>query len=369
VELALDSIEHAIAAIAKGDTVVVVDDEERENEGDLILAASKATREQIAFMIRHTSGILCVPLPVNEARRLQLDPMVSVNNAPLGTAFTVSVDYREGLTTGISAEERCATVRALANPNVGPGDFVKPGHVFPLVAKEGGVLMRSGHTEAAVDLTRLAGLPPFGVIGELVNDDGSVKRGAQVLDFARQHRLRIVSVAGLIAYRQQREQLVQRVAQFPLVTEAGPARGMVYATPFDAIEHLALVFGDVASHCPVPVRFHREDLINDVFGGGSLLKRVFARFQAEGAGVLVYLRQGAAGVPAEHLRADAAREEEGAAGAESARQRQWRDVGVGAQIQRDLRVSSIRLLATRSRRYVGLAGFGIEIDETELLDR
>jgi 3,4-dihydroxy 2-butanone 4-phosphate synthase/GTP cyclohydrolase II len=185
----LDSVEEAIKAIAKGDMVIVVDDDDRENEGDLIAAAAKITPEQMAFMVRHTSGIVCAPITAEEAKRLKLDPMVALNDAPMGTAFTVSIDYKEGLTTGISARERCATVHALANSNAQASDFVRPGHIFPLVAKDGGVLMRSGHTEAAVDLARLAGLPPAGVICELVNDDGSVKRGPQVLAFAREHGL------------------------------------------------------------------------------------------------------------------------------------------------------------------------------------
>ena len=203
----LDSVDVAVAAIADGEMIVVVDDADRENEGDLIVAASKATAEQIAFMIRHTSGIVCTPLTQTEARRLKLDPMVAMNDAPLGTAFTISIDYKIGLTTGISAEERCNTVRALANGNAAAEDFVRPGHVFPLIAKQGGTLMRSGHTEAAVDLAKLAGLPPVGVLAELVNDDGTVKRGEQVMSFAREHGFKIISVADLIAYRQVRERL------------------------------------------------------------------------------------------------------------------------------------------------------------------
>ena len=209
----LDTVEEAIKAIANGEMVVVVDDDDRENEGDLIGAAAKITPEQMAFMVRHTSGIVCTPMTTEDARRLKLDPMVALNDAPMGTAFTITVDYKEGLTTGISAKERCATVHALANGNVQAGDFVRPGHIFPLVAKTGGVLMRSGHTEAAVDLARLAGFTPaVGVICELVNDDGSVKRGPQVLAFAREHGFKIISVADLIAHRQLRERLVEQTA-------------------------------------------------------------------------------------------------------------------------------------------------------------
>src|ERR1700726_3060471 len=198
-------VEAVVAAFAKGEIVVVADDDDRENEGDLFVAAALCTPEKMAFIIRHTSGIVCAPVAPEEARRLHLDPMVARNDAPLGTAFTVSVDVRHGLTTGISAEERTNTVRALANGNMGAADFVRPGHVFPLVAKEGGVLMRSGHTEACVDLCRLAGLPPIGVLAELMNDDGAVMRGPQVAAFAERHRLKTISVADLIAYRQARD--------------------------------------------------------------------------------------------------------------------------------------------------------------------
>src|SRR5215469_5889945 len=205
-----DSHQHvtaAIAAFGKGEMVVVADDDDRENEGDLFVAASLCTPEKMAFIIRHTSGIVCAPLAPEEARRLHLDPMVALNDAPLGTAFTVSVDVRHGLTTGISAEERTNTVRALANHNSGPSDFVRPGHVFPLIAKNGGVLMRSGHTEACIDLCRLAGLPPVGVLAELMNDDGTVMRGPQIAAFAERHKLARVTIADLIAYRQARERL------------------------------------------------------------------------------------------------------------------------------------------------------------------
>src|ERR1700742_1145740 len=193
-------IQNAVAAFARGEIVVVTDDDDRENEGDLFVAASLCTPEKMAFIIRNTSGIVCAPLSADEAKRLHLDPMVAANDAPLGTAFTVSVDVRHGLTTGISAEERSNTVRALANGNAGPADFARPGHVFPLVAKDGGVLMRSGHTEACIDLCRLAGLPPVGVLAELMNDDGTVMRGADVGAFAQRHKLKLISIADLIAF-------------------------------------------------------------------------------------------------------------------------------------------------------------------------
>ena len=360
-EQKLDLVEDAIKAIAEGQMVVVVDDDDRENEGDLIAAASKITPEQMAFMVRHTSGIVCTPITAEDARRLKLDPMVALNDAPMGTAFTVSIDYREGLTTGISARERAATCHALANRNVVADDFVRPGHIFPLVAKSGGVLMRSGHTEAAVDLVKLAGLHPAGVICELVNDDGSVKRGQQVMAFAREHGFKIISVADLIAYRQRRERLVEQTAQFDVETAIGKAKGYSFVTPFDQVEQLALVFGDVSSGKAVPVRLHRENVLEDVFGARTTLSKVFEVFKREGAGILVYLQEGAAGVPSGQLTTEKT-------GSASQRQQNWRDVGLGAQILRDLNVSSIRLVSNSNRHYVGLSGFGIEIAETIKLD-
>src|ERR671910_805172 len=239
------SVTNAIEAFARGEIVIVTDDDDRENEGDLTVAASLCTPETMAFIIRHTCGIVCAPLTAEEARRLRLDPMVATNDAPLGTAFTVSVDVRHGLTTGISAEQRCNTVRALANNNMGASDFVRPGHVFPLIAKEGGVLMRSGHTEAAIDLCRLAGLPPVGVICELANDDGTVMKGAEIAAFGERHGLPRVSVADLIAHRQVREKLVERLGSFPVRTEWGEMTAHAYATPFDPVQHLALVHGRI----------------------------------------------------------------------------------------------------------------------------
>jgi 3,4-dihydroxy 2-butanone 4-phosphate synthase/GTP cyclohydrolase II len=349
----------AIEAFADGAIVVVTDDDDRENEGDLIVAASLCTTEKMAFIVRHTSGIVCAPLEGAEARRLHLDPMVATNNAPLGTAFTVSVDVAHGTTTGISAEERTNTVRALANANVGAGDFVRPGHVFPLIAREGGVLMRSGHTEAAVDLCKLAGLPPVGVLAELVNDDGTVMRGPDVAAFAAANKLRQISVADLIAYRQAREKLVQRVAEFPVPTMIGALQGYSYVTPFDAVNHLALVHGSLGEGRNVLVRLHRADPVADAFTGGKLLRQVLERIEKEGAGVLVYLRDGTVGVPASPVGK--------ARSASEAREHQWREIGLGAQILKDLGVSSIRLLAASEWHYVGLRGFGIEIEATEHL--
>lgn len=356
----LARVRQAIDAFAKGAMLVVTDDDDRENEGDLIFAAVHATAEKLAFTIRHTSGIVCTPLTAEEARRLNLTPMVTDNDAPMQTAFTVSVDVKHGTTTGISAEERTATVRALANGNMGAADFVRPGHVFPLIAREGGVLMRSGHTEAAVDLCQLAGLPPVGVISELVNDDGTVRRGPQVSAFAKEHGLIQISVAELIAYRQSREKLVTRVSEFPVPTEIGTLKGYAYVTPFDQVHHLALVHGDIGGGRGVLARLHRADALTDVFGGAKAIHASFAALKKEGRGVIVYLRDGTAGVPVNPPGDDASTEEKRVA--------QWREIGLGAQILKDLGVSSIRLLASKERRYVGLTGFGIEIDGTEILE-
>ena len=289
--------------------------------------------------------------------------MVADNEAPLGTAFTVSVDFRHGLTTGISAEERCNTVRALANPNAGPTEFVRPGHIFPLIAQDGGVLMRSGHTEAAVDLCRLAELEPVGVLAELVNDDGSVKRGADVAKFAAEHGLNSVSVADLIAWRQRSEKLVERVGEFAIATPAGPARAFAYRTPFDPTQHLAVVFGDIGDGKAVPVRLHREAVLEDVFGATTGLDAVVARLAKGGRGVVVYLREGSVGVADASRRA---RDVMKPADSSAARRDEWREVGVGAQILKDLGVKSIKLIASRERRYIGLDGFGIAIDSTEV---
>ena len=352
------SVTEAIEAIAKGEIVIVTDDDDRENEGDLIMAAALATPEKLAFIIRNCCGIVCAPLPLSEARRLHLQPMVAANDAPLGTAFTVTVDVKHGLTTGISAEQRANTVRALANGNMGASDFVRPGHVFPLIAREGGVLMRSGHTEAAVDLCQLAGLPPVGVICELANDDGTVMAGQQIADFAAKHNLKRISVADLIAYRQSRENLVERVAVRPVKTFVGDMTLYCYTTPFDPVQHFALVHGAIGDGRNVPARLHRADILGDVFGASDTLRRTLERFKREGRGVLVYMRDGTAGVPANVVSAPET-------DSETKRIRQWLDVGLGAQILRDLGVRSIMLRTSTPMTYVGLSGFGIEIAGVE----
>ena len=362
-----DPIDDVIDAIAAGEVVVVVDDDDRENEGDLIMAACKATPEKVAFMIRHTSGILCAPLLEDQAKRLHLEPMVARNDAPMATAFTVSVDYRHGLTTGISAEERANTVQALANSNAGAGDFVRPGHIFPLVARTGGVLVRSGHTEAGVDLATMAGLPPVGLLAEIVNDDGTVKRLPQLIEFARAHKLKMTSIADLISYRQRREHLVERVREFTVRTPIGPARAFAYKTKFEDAEHLALVFGRIERSKSIAVRIHRERLIEDVFGpqgdhASSLVDLSLKRIHALGGGVFIYLRSGFIGVPLDTLD----KPDQGA-NKESVRRAEWLEVGVGAQILRDLGAGRIRIISGREVDYVGVTGFGLVLDAMELL--
>lgn len=356
----------ALRAFENGEIVVVTDDDGRENEGDLIVAAVHCTPEKMAFIVRHTSGIVCAPMPREQARRLNLAPMVAENDAPHSTAFTVTVDYKHGTTTGISADDRTLTVRNLANPNAGAADFVRPGHIFPLVAREGGVLMRSGHTEAAVDLCRLSGLPEVGVICELVNDDGTVMRGPQVAAFAETHGLKHVSVADLIAYRQRKETLVERIGEFRVETIAGPAVGHTYSLPWEPMQHVAVVFGDIRDGENVPVRLHIEDVKEDVFGVDRPIDAILRRISEEGRGVVVYLRAGSVGVGHEERARDGMADREAHAEAK-ARENDWREIGLGAQILRDLGVSSIRLLSSRERHYVGLEGFGIRIVSTDII--
>lgn len=350
-------VEAALTAIKQGGMVVVIDDHDREGEGDIIAAASTITAEQMAFIVRHTSGIVCAPITAERAAKLRLDPMVPINDSAHTTAFTVTIDFKHGTTTGISADDRTATVRALTNGNVAAEDFSRPGHIFPLIARRGGVLMRSGHTEAAVDLCKLAELPDVGVICELVNDDGTVTRGQQVSDFAARHSLPLISVADLIAYRQRREKLVERVGAFEIETVAGRAMAYAYSTPFDKVQHLALVFGEIGKGESVPVRLQREDILADVFGGAAKLNSALEKL-AESGGVLVYLREGTAGV-AKDTEVGGRGEEHGSA---RDRDAEWREVGLGAQILRDLGISSIRPQVSRSRRYVGLEAFGITIE-------
>ncbi len=354
------TVREVLEAFAKGELVVVTDDEDREGEGDLIVAASLCTADKMAFIIRHTSGIVCAPVTTEDARRLRLDPMVAHNESAHTTAFTVSIDYKPDGGTGISAEERASCCRALANPNVGANDFARPGHIFPLIARDGGVLLRSGHTEAAVDLCKLAGLPPIGVISELMNDDGTVMKGEQVARFAAKHKLKHVTIADMIAYRQAREKLIERVSTFVTDSPIGPLQGYAYRSPFDSIAHVAFVYNGIGDGRNVLTRFHKPNIVRDLFTGHKRMLNVLEHFKKAGRGVLVYLRDGAAGVPVAPLPEEKT--------AEADRHRQWREIGVGAQILRDLGVSSIRHLTSSVHDYKGLSGFGIEIVSNEDLE-
>src|ERR1700754_1712400 len=356
----------ALRAFEAGEIVVVMDDDDRENEGDLIVAAVHCTPEKMAFIVRNTSGIVCTPMTREDAKRLNLAPMVADNDSAHTTAFTVSVDFKHGTTTGISADDRTLTVRNLANGNVGADDFVRPGHIFPLVAREGGVLMRSGHTEAAVDLCQLANLPPIGVISELVNDDGTVMRGPQVSCFADTHGLKAVSVADLIAYRQRKETLIELGDSFDVETAFGKARAHTYSLPWDPMQHLAVVFGDIRDGIDIPVRLHPENVAEDLFGKRRPVDHYMKIIADEGRGVIVYLREGSVGV-GHHDNGRKSRQTGREEHAEArTRESEWLEIGLGAQILKDLGVSSITLLTSRERHYVGLEGFGIKISKTEI---
>jgi 3,4-dihydroxy 2-butanone 4-phosphate synthase/GTP cyclohydrolase II len=374
----LDSIEEAVRAIAAGELVVVVDDTDRENEGDLIMAASKATPETMAFMIRHTSGILCVPMTGERADQLNLPPMVANNLDPMRTAFTVSVDYKVGMTTGIAADERANTARALANGNAVGRDFIRPGHMFPLIAREGGVLTRSGHTEAGIDLAKLAGLEPAGVLAEVVNDDGTVKRLPELVAFAREHGLKIVSIEDLISYRIRRESFVSCVREEEMAIGGMNGRIRIYQTPFDAIQHVVAIFGDVRGAEKVPTRIHREQPVTDLFGrtrdAKTWIEIAVDRIRTDGHGILMLLRTAQvddfeAAETATAIEPNAAGVADGERHASAkARNQRWREVGIGAQILRDLGVRSISVMATHERDYVGLTGFGIQVAGTILVE-
>ena len=369
----LDTVERAVEDIAAGRPVVVVDDEDRENEGDLVFAAAKVTPELVGFMVRHTSGVICVSMEGPALDRLELPPMTMVNEDRKGTAYAVSVDAREGITTGISAADRAHTIATLVDPRTSPRHLTRPGHVFPLRAVPGGVLRRTGHTEAGVDLARLAGLFPAGVLCELVHDDGSMMRAAACRAFADEHGLAMISIADLIAYRRRTENLVVREAETVLPTRYGTFRAIGYRTLVDGNEHIALVLGEIDPQRPVLVRVHSECLTGDVFGSlrcdcGEQLDASFASVAREGQGIVLYMRgHEGRGIGLVHKLQAYQLQDHGAdtldANLELGLPVDARDYGIGALILYDLGVREMRLLTNNPDKRAGLEGHGLRIVE------
>jgi 3,4-dihydroxy 2-butanone 4-phosphate synthase/GTP cyclohydrolase II len=371
--IVLDPIDRAVADIAAGRMVIVVDDEDRENEGDLVMAAARSTPESMAFIIKHTSGVVCVPMTGAHLDRLALPPMTSINEDRKGTAYSVSVDARDGVTTGISAADRARTARVLADSATEPYEITRPGHVFPLRAVEGGVLRRPGHTEAAVDLASMAGLSPAGVIAEIVNDDGSMARLPELAAFAKEHGLALVSIADLIAHRRRTETLVERMAETRLPTAHGDFRAFGYRSTLDGQEIVAMVAGQIGDGQDVLVRVHSECLTGDVFGSqrcdcGPQLDAALAAVKSEGRGVVLYVRgHEGRGIGLLH-KLQAYQLQDGGhdtvdANLELGLPADSRDYGTGAQVLADLGVHSMRLLTNNPAKRAGLEGYGLRITE------
>ncbi len=366
------TIDEALDEIRQGRMLVVVDDEDRENEGDLVMAAEKVTPEAVNFMATYARGLICVPMMGERLDELQIPMMVSDNTAPMGTAFTVTVDARRGVTTGTSAFDRAMTIRTLIDPATRAEDLTRPGHVNPLRAKAGGVLRRAGHTEAAVDLARLAGSYPAGVICEVMDDDGAMARVARLGDFARTHGLKMTTIKALIEYRVRKEKLVHRVAATRLPTEFGEFTAIAYETSVESWTPLALVLGDVAGEIPVLVRMHSECLTGDVFHShrcdcGDQLRTALEIIQAEGRGVLVYLRQEGRGIGLVNKLRAYELQDQGKDTVEANQilgfQPDPRDYGIGTQVLVDLGVKNLRLLTNNPKKRVGLESYGLHIVE------
>ena len=367
--IALNSVAELLAELRAGRSVIIMDDEDRENEGDLIMAAELATAEAVAFMIRHTSGIICVPMEEGELARLELPQMVPVNSESHRTAFTVSVDVRAGITTGVSSVDRAATIRALANPASVAADFVRPGHIFPLRSRRGGVLVRAGHTEAAVDLCRLAGLTAVGVLCEVMNDDGTMARRPQLQEFARRHTLKIGTISDIIRHRLHTERTVERISEQSVQTELGEFRLYAYQDDVSLQMHLALAHGRLEGPDTPLVRVHLADTLRDLFGvqGATrawTLRAAMQRIVEAGNGVVVLLRsQESARELADAVRSFAAAPASPAAEStvEAAEGRVLRTFGVGAQILKDLGVRRMRVLSAPKQMH-GISAFGLEVE-------
>ncbi len=365
-------IEEAIEDIRKGKIIIVVDDEDRENEGDFIAAAEKATPEMINFIVKNGRGLLCSPITEERAQELALPPMVDENTEKHGTAFTISVDYKHGTSTGISAFDRAKTIKSLADTRTRPDDLARPGHIFPLVAKKGGVLRRVGHTEASVDIARLAGLYPAALLCEIMDADGSMARLPRLFEIAREFELKLITIKDLISYRQRREKLVKRLFSTPLPTRYGEFKLIIYETAIEGEHHLALVKGEIEGKENVLIRVHSQCLTGDVFGSfrcdcGDQLHEAMKRIEAEGAGVLVYMRQEGRGIGLLNKLVCYRLQDQGLDTVEAnlaiGFPSDARDYGIGAQILADLGLSSIRLMTNNPEKRIGLEGYGLKVVE------